>query len=328
MLKTAPDPIQLVEQALARRAALLEAPEPSACRLVHDRADGLEGLVIEKYADVLIVQRHEGRLKLTEPQLRSVAEHVRNRVGARAVYLKEFVRDRAEQNSALEARHRDARPWLGEPVEPVRTVVEDGLRLLIRPYDGFSVGLFLEHRPNRQRVRSMAARRRVLNTFCYTGGFSVAAAGGGADHVTSVDVSRRYLAWNRENFAANNLDLGPHRFYCSDVFDFYRRAHRNGWRYDLVILDPPSFARLRRPKRVFVLAEQLERLVTEGVELLDPGGIVLAAVNHRGIDRDRLRAALENAGQRLHCRQVDVPEPPADFAGDPDYSKTIIAQFE
>jgi 23S rRNA (cytosine1962-C5)-methyltransferase len=320
--------MDLVEASLGRRAALLTEPEPSACRLMHDRADGIDGLVIEKLADVLIIQRHEGRCELSERQLRDVAEHVRARVGARAVYFKDFVRDRAELDRAADARHRDARPWLGEPVEPVLTVAEADLRLLVRPYDGFSVGLFLEHRANRQRVRLMAAGRRVLNTFSYTGGFSVAAARGGAISVASVDVSRRYLSWSRENFAANTIELEPHRFYCSDIFDFYHRARRSGLRYDLIILDPPSFARLRRPKRTFELAKQLERLVAEGVELLDPGGIVLLAVNHRGIARDRLVGALEGAGGSLRCRLLEMPEPPPDFAGDSDYCKTIIAQFE
>jgi 23S rRNA (cytosine1962-C5)-methyltransferase len=320
--------MDLVEAALDRRAALLAEPEPSACRLVHDRADGIEGLVIEKLADALIVQRHEGRCELSEQQLRDVAERVRARVGARAVYLKDFVRDRAELDRDADARHREARPWLGEPVEPVLTVAEADLLLRVRPYDGFSVGLFLEHRANRQRVRLLAPGRRVLNTFSYTGGFSVAAALGGALRVSSVDVSRRYLAWSRENFEANSIECEPHRFYCSDIFDFYRRARRGGFRYDLIVLDPPSFARLRRPKRTFELARQLERLVSEGVALLDPGGIVLLAVNTRGIARDRLVASLEGAGGPLRCRLLETPEPPPDFAGDPDYCKTVIAQFE
>ncbi len=320
--------IDRIEAALERRAELLAEPEPSACRLVHDRADGIDGLVIEKLADVLIVQRHEGRLKLNERQLRDAAEYVRTRVNARAVYLKDFVRDRAEVDEAVDARHRDAQPWIGEPVEPVLTVAEAELLLRVRPYDGFSVGVFLEHRANRQRVRLMAAGRRVLNAFSYTGGFSVAAARGTALSVASVDVSRRYLAWSRDNFEANAIELDPHRFFRSDIFDFYRRARRSGLRYDLIVLDPPSFARLRRPKRTFELTRQLERLVSEGVALLDPGGIVLLAVNHRGIGHDRLAAALEGAGSPLRCRLMETPEPPPDFAGDPDYCKTVIARYE
>jgi len=328
MTKPSESVIRALDAALRKRTALLADPGLTACRLLHDRADGIEGLVVEKLADVLVLQRHEGRLRLSEGELRGLAECLRRRVEARAVYVKHFVRDRSRAEAEVAERHRDPRPWLGEPVEPERIVCEYGLRFIVRPYDGFSVGLFLEHRDNRQRVRRLAAGRRVLNAFSYTGAFSVAAAVGGAASVASVDISKRYLAWSRDNFAANALDASAHRFYCSDIFDFYRRAHRQGLRYDLIVLDPPSFARLRRPKRTFVLADRLEELVAEAVTLLEPGGVVLLASNHRGIGVNKLRAALENGAGRYRCRVLEIPELPVDFAGDPDYAKTVIACFE
>jgi len=105
-------------------------------------------------------------------------------------------------------------------------VLENGIRFLVRPHDGHSTGLFLEHRDNRKRVRRLAAGRNMLNAFAYTCGFSVAAALGGAAGTVSVDVSKKYLEWGKCNFAANELNLADHRFICSDIFDYYRRARR------------------------------------------------------------------------------------------------------
>src|SRR5690606_6487827 len=130
--------------------------------------------------DVLTVQIHEGRLGLRMDDVRRLAEGLLDRLSARAVYRKGFVRDRARLSAAQAAEHGSARPWIGSPVEPEITVEEYGVRFVVRPYDGFSVGLFLEHRDNRRRVRELAPGRRVLNTFAYTCGFTVAAAVGGA----------------------------------------------------------------------------------------------------------------------------------------------------
>jgi 23S rRNA (cytosine1962-C5)-methyltransferase len=307
---------------------LLADSNLTACRLVSGAADGIDGLVLEKFGDVLVAQFHEGRLRLTEPDLRELCEDARRRLGARAVYCKRFARDRSEAGAELNKRHREPAPWLGEPVERELGVLENGIRFLLRPYDGYSVGLFLEHRDNRRRVRERAAGRTVLNAFAYTCGFSVAAALGGAAATFSVDVSKRYLEWGKRNFAANNLELTGHTFICSDVFDYYRRAKRQGRRFDLIILDPPTFARTKRPKRVFVLADDLERLVAGAIERLNPGGWLLLATNHRGTSRPRLERAVALAsGSRGH-QIVERPRLPPDFPGDESYAKSIWARID
>lgn len=318
---------QKLEAAVKRRAALLSDPATTACRLFHSDGDGIAGLVIERFGDVLIAQLHEERLAASEADVLALLEWLCGRLGLRAVYRKVFVRDRAKASADVEALHVDPRPWIGEPVDPELTILENGIRFHIRPYDGFSVGLFLEHRDNRRRVCELAAGRRVLNTFSYTCGFSVAAARGGAVSVDSVDVHKRYLEWGKRNFEANGLDLTPHRFFCSDVMDFYRRAARQGRRYDLVILDPPTFARLRRPERTFVLDEQLGDLCRGAIELLDPGGIILLATNHRQIPPARMEEELFNAAGERVCTITDRPALPTDFCGDPDYAKTVFARI-
>jgi len=316
-----------LEAALKARESLIAEPAITAYRVFNGQADGIPGLVIERLGDVLVVQLHEGTLTCDAEQVRAFVEHAHQRLGTRAVYRKRFVRDRSRASAELARLHTNPQPWLGERVEPERIVVEYGLKFLVRPYDGFSVGLFLEHRENRRRIRGLAAGLRVLNAFSYTGGFTVAAAAGGAAAIASVDVSKRYLEWSKHNLTANGIDLTGLRFYRSDIFAYYKRARRQGHRYTLIILDPPTFARSPRSKRVFVLTEQLEALAAGAMELLDPGGIVLLATNDRRIDRTRLEAVLTKVGAGRSCTILESPALPRDFAGDPDYSKTVIARF-
>jgi 23S rRNA (cytosine1962-C5)-methyltransferase len=314
--------------ALARRKSLLSDPALEAVRLFHGRADGLEGLVVEKWGGVLIVQLHEGLPGPTPAELRPYLQSWRERFGARAVYLKHFVRDRNGADVEVQTSHRDATPWIGEPSAEEFAVREGGLTYLIRPYDGFSVGLFLEHRENRRRIAELAAGRRVLNAFAYTCGFSVAAAAGGAAAVSSIDLSKRYLEWGKRNFAANHLPTAAHRFYASDIFDFFKRARRQQLRFDLAILDPPTFSRRRRPAGVFELRVDLPRLAEEAVERLDRGGILLLATNDRRIRLETLQAAVRQASPRRCSAVPPAPALPPDFSGDPEYAKAMLVRFD
>lgn len=317
-----------VDRALAVRASLLSDPALDAVRVFHGAGDGLDGLVVEKFGPVCIVQLHEEKLNLSVDEVRALAELFHRRLGVTATYRKAFLRDRARIPAHIAALHTDPRPWIGEASEEEFAVRENGLRLLIRPYAGFSVGLFLEHRDNRRRVRERASGRRVLNVFSYTGGFSVAAAMGGAASVASVDVSRKYLEWSRRNFAASSLDTSPHRFYCSDVFEFYGRARRQGLRYDLIVLDPPTFSRRPGTRKVFEIERDLDRLVAGAVELLDPGGLIFLATNSRGLPAARLEESLIHALGPGRFAISDRPVLPVDFAGDAGFSKSVWARLE
>jgi 23S rRNA (cytosine1962-C5)-methyltransferase len=321
------DLVSRILRARDKREPLLKSQDTTACRLFHGAADGLDGLVIERFNDVLVMQVTAGHSLPGEHQLTQALERLRQELSARAVYRKVFVADRSRVGPEIAAMHLSTEPWLGEPVEPEIIVQEHALRFIIRPYDGFSVGLFLEHRDNRRRVTEMAAGRRVLNLFSYTCSFSVAAAYGSAVSVASVDLSRRYLEWGKRNFQASGLLIQGHRFYCSDVLDFYSRARRQKHCYDMIILDPPTFARARRPHRTFVLDEQIREVLSGAIDMLEPGGILLLGTNARHISVERLeREVLAAAGPR-GCTVLDRPALPLDFVGDPDYSKTVIAKL-
>lgn len=321
---------RLLDAALARRATLRGAAETRAWRLVHGAADGLAGFVLEQFGDVLIAQVHEGVGELSPEQVRDLAERARRATGAVSVYRKRFPRDRSAARHALEHEHTDPQPWLGAAAAEEFAVPENDVRYLIRPYDGYSVGLFLEQRDHRRRVREQSRGRRVLNTFAYTCGFSVAAALGGARVVASVDVSKKYLEWGKRNFAANELALDVARFYCCDVLDYYERAARQGQRFDLVILDPPTFGRSKQSGRVFSLREDINPLVRGALRLLDSGGALLFSTNDRRLTHEALLQSVM-AAARAEGRRVGATERPAlpeDFAGDAAYSRTLIARIE
>jgi 23S rRNA (cytosine1962-C5)-methyltransferase len=315
-------------RARVARQSLVRSGQTDAYRLFHGAADGLDGLIIEQWGDVLIAQFHPGHVPVREDQARAVLDRLRRDMNARAVYRKVFVPDRALVPPEIGAMHVSPQPWLGGPVEPEILVRENGLSFRIRPYDGFSVGLFLEHRDNRRRVRALAAGRRVLNVFSYTCGFSVAAAAGGAQSVSSVDLSRKYLEWGKLNFEANAIPTAGHWFFCSDIFDFYERAVRQGRKYDMIILDAPTFARMRRPKRAFVLEQDLGKLISGAMSLLDPGGLILLGTNNRPMSLARMEREIRTAAGTRSCTILERPALPPDFPDDPDYSKTLIARVD
>jgi 23S rRNA (cytosine1962-C5)-methyltransferase len=317
-----------IDAALVRRETLRADTTLEALRLFHDRADGIEGLVIEQLGPVLIVQIHEGLFRGSHDELGGAIERLHRQLGTRAVYLKQFVKDRSRPDPGVSAAHRQAAPWKGRPVAEEIAVREHERRFLIRPFDGFSTGLFLEHRDNRGRIAALSAGRRVLNAFAYTCSFSVAAAQGGAACVSSVDLSRKYLEWGQRNFAANDLPVGGHLSYCSDVSGFFRRARRQGRRYDLIILDPPTFAKRRRPAGVFVLQKELPSLVAGAVGLLDPAGLVFLASNDRRLPLRAMEQALCTAHTDRACTILERPSLPTDFAGDLHFSKALLARYD
>ena len=319
--------IDRFERALAIREPLLQDPATTACRIVNGAADAIDGLVIERFGDVLIVQLHEGRLQLDAAEARAICAHAARRLGARAVYRKLFSRDRSAVARNVGDAHTNPVPWLGQPVAAELPVIENGMTFLVRPYDGNSVGLFLEHRETRQRVRGLANGLAVLNAFAYTCAFSVAAALGGSLSTVSVDLSRKHLERGKRNFVANGLALDRYQFICSDIFDYFSRAGRQRRRFDLIILDPPTFARARRPKRTFSITENLEGLVAGAVALLNPDGYLLLATNHRGTSHRRLQHVVCSVAGARPLGGVTRLRLPPDFAGDRDYAKTVIVKL-
>lgn len=319
--RATPNIDELVEAALQAREPLLRDKTTNAYRVFNGAADGVAGFILERFGATLIAQIHEGALEFPEEFAREIAERFAQRLEATAVYRKVFARDRNAALAQLEATHHDPQPWIGTPTEAEIEAMELGVKFIVRPYDGYSTGLFLDQRMNRRRVRQLAPGRRVLNTFAYTCGFSLAAALGGAVETVSVDISGKSLEWGQRNFAANDVAGEGHTFFRADVFDFLRGAAKRERQFDLIILDPPTFARVKGKRGAFVLEEQLDALLGATAAVLAPGGSLLISINTRRLSRAALEAA---AGAALPNGEIaERPRLPLDFRGDSELAKSI-----
>lgn len=186
-------------------------------------------------------------------------------------------------------------------------VGEGGHRFIVNLTDYLDTGLFLDHRETRALVQSLAAGRRFLNLFCYTGSFSVYAAAGGAKTSTSVDLSNTYLDWARRNFELNGMDAGRHRLIHADARWFVRDEAAAGQRYDLIVLDPPSFSNSKRMQGVLDVQRDHAPFIRDCVEILVPAGDLLFSTNLRSFRLDA--AAL--AG--LNVSDISAQTVPPDF---------------
>jgi 23S rRNA (cytosine1962-C5)-methyltransferase len=204
-------------------------------------------------------------------------------------------------------------PVRGAPAPDEFTVHELGAPYLVRLGDGLSTGVFLDQRENRRRVRGMASGLRVLNLFAYTGAFTVAAVLGGARSSVTVDVSPGAMAWARKNLDAVSADPARHQLLEADVLPWLERLERGAptlERFDLALLDPPSFATTKQSR--FSAGSDYRRVATLTLRALAPGGRLLACTNHRGIPRVKLRRFLHEAARdaaREVVQMKDLPDP-------------------
>ena len=319
----------LLSRALDRRRPLIAAGSTQAFRAFSGPVDGFDGVFVDVYAEGAVLIVYEGG---TPRRFNAVAEaaaalDVLHPLGVRAVYLKPFPKDRSRVGGQLPPVVTEPAPAAGETLPEAILVREKDWDLEIRLYDGLSTGLFLDQRENRGFVAKWVAERvaagaapSVLNTFAYTCAFSIAAAKSGAA-TTSVDVSARYLDWGKRSFAHNGIDITPHRFAKMDTFEFINYARRKGLKYDLIILDPPSFASGSKRKgiRAWSSVDDYTRLVREAVTLLNVKGVILASTNTQELCRPgRLEREIMKGLDRPPPRWIALPQAPIDFAGERD----------
>ncbi len=283
-----------------------------ALRLVNGFGDGLPGIEIDHFSGWLV-------LALSTQDSEDRREEIVDllmQLGAKGVYTK--CRRRGDQRKVDRDQAAPAEPDSGVAALSPLWVQHGELRLPVWLDDGMSTGLFLDQRRNRAVLRRMAAGKAVLNLFCYTGAFSVAAAEGGARQITSVDLSGRALERARLSMAQTAPDLEA-RFIKEDVFHYLGHAKRQGERFDLIVLDPPSFG-TRGRRRTFSVDKDYGRLAQQCLELLRPGGSLLAVTNHRKTSLGRLRRVLREAvaaAGRTHTQMKDARNG-ADFPDGPD----------
>ena len=289
-------------------------------RLLHGSGDGTPGLFVDVYGEHLVVQLASDEAFAAE----AVILDAMKALGPRGIYLKrrpkkasDVVTTRSESLAPSEPVHGDAAP------DPM-IVREHGIAYPVRLGDGLGTGLYLDQRDNRRRVIALSAEKRVLNLFAYACAFSMAAARGSAQHVTSVDVSAPALERGANALASSFPDI-PHEVLQADVFAMLANWAREGRTFDLVICDPPTYATTRASR--WTSGDDWRGLVAQIARVLAPEGVLVATSNDQRIGAARFRKLVELGMGDVKVTRVRTYDPPRDFpvgAGGEPHLKTVV----
>ena len=309
---------------LRRQLGLADDPLTDAYRLVHAAGDGLPGLIVDRYGPVAVVQCH------------SIGMHRQRQLIADTLLASTDAITCVYDKSAAVLPDRYANTitdgvLAGEPVEEL-TVRENGRRFRVDVAGGQKTGFFLDQRENRWLLGSYARGKSVLNTFCYTGGFSMYALAGGATQVDSVDLSESALRLTDANVALNTDRTDRHASHAADVMDWLKE-HAPSQHYDIVVVDPPAYAKNKHRRHKAVQA--YKRLNARAMRALKPGGLLFTFSCSRVVDRqlfyDTIVAAGLEAGRsaRVLHRLGQGPDHPVNlYHPEGEYLKGLVLRVD
>ncbi|SRR6266568_137834 len=305
-----------VQRALALRRELITGT--TGYRLLHGESDGLPGVVADRYDRFAVLKLYSAGLT---PHRDLIVEALREAAaeggdGLAGVFGRDEIPHDEEDE---EAKPLGRVLWGAEPPERI-SIDEHGMRLLVDVRRGQKTGTFLDQRENRALVRTLArGRPEALNCFSYTGGFSVAAALGGSKHVVSLDVDQDAIALARENFRENGLDAADHAFAAEDVFEMLARYKREGRRFDLVVCDPPAFAKSQ--KAVEGALAGYASLNRAALAVLAPGGLLVTASCSARVSSEQFFDAVKEAAfkARVDLQLVEERRQPPDHPVSPQF---------
>ena len=313
-----------VARDVRRALGLLDDPQTTCYRLVHGEGDSLPGLVVDIYGSAAVVQCHSVGMYRSR---REIAEAIRAAYGERitAIY------DKSSQTLPYKADLGAVDGYLwGTSDHASQTVLEHGEKFVVNWEKGQKTGFFLDQRENRELVKRYAQGRTVLNTFCYTGGFSVYALSGGAKEVCSVDSSERAVALATENMRLNFGDSAAHTEVVADAVEYLRDI---GDRYDLIILDPPAFA--KHHKVLGNAMQGYKRLNARALSQIKPGGILFTFSCSQAVSKELFRttvfSAAAIAGRKvriLHQLTQPADHPIDIYHPEGEYLKGLVLYVE
>ena len=307
-----------------RTLGLTDNPETTCYRLVHGEGDSLPGLVVDIYGSVAVVQCHSVGMYHARS---NIADAIRAVYGERitAIY------DKSSQTVPYNARLNTVDGYLyGDCADSAAEVLEHGLKFAVNWEHGQKTGFFIDQRMNRDLVRRYAAGRTVLNTFCYTGGFSVYAMAGGAKEVCSVDSSERATALAVENMRLNFGDAAAHSAVTADAVEYLKDI---GDRYDMIILDPPAFA--KHHKVLGNAMQGYKRLNARALSQIKSGGILFTFSCSQAVSKELFRttvfSAAAIAGRKvriLHQLTQPADHPINIYHPEGEYLKGLVLYVE
>ncbi len=286
-----------------------ESPSSTNCyRLVHGEGDNLPGLIIDYYDGVCVMQAHSVGMFRAKKQISEALQKVYGDA-LKAVYDKSS--GTAPYKAGLELI--DGYMYRREDFsDDEQTVLENGHKFIVNWTEGQKTGFFLDQRENRALVGSLAKGRNVLNLFCYTGGFSIYALANGALHVDSVDSSKKAMMMVDRNVALNGFDETKHTSLCCDAIDYLREVPEG--KYDLMIVDPPAFAKHRGSLKNALRAYQ--RLNAAAISKVAPGGFVFTYSCSQVVDKEAFALAVFSAAAQAgrSVRILDRLNQPCDHS--------------
>lgn len=274
-----------IRSAIALRKEVIPMEKTNAMRLVHGESDGLPGLIVDRYADMLVVQVSTAGIEVNREMIFDILMH---ETGAAGLFERSDLDVR--QLEGLEERKGLAS---GTLVEEPFEIVENGLKFLVDIESGQKTGFFLDQRDNREAIRPFVKGKSVLNCFCYTGAFTAYALASGAERVLSIDTSEGALQAVDRNIKLNNLDPAKSEIMDADVFKILRTFRDQARKFDVIILDPPKFA------PTIAQAEKAARGYKDinllALKLLNPGGTLVTFSCSGGISRDLFQKIVASA---------------------------------
>lgn len=291
----------LFRQAKEKRSAYYQDELTTAFRLFNQEGDGFGGLTVDLYGDYAVFSWYNSYVY----QIRKVISEAFRQAFPEVLGTYEKIRFKGLD---YESAH-----IYGQEAPDFFTVLENGVLYQVFMNDGLMTGIFLDqHEVRGSLVDGLAMGKSLLNMFSYTAAFSVAAAMGGASQTTSVDLAKRSRELSQAHFQANGISTDDHRFIVMDVFEYFKYAKRKGLTYDVIVLDPPSFA--RNKKQTFSVAKDYHKLISQSLEILNPGGIIIASTNAANVSRQKFTEQIDKGFVGRSYQILNKYGLPADFA--------------
>jgi 23S rRNA (cytosine1962-C5)-methyltransferase len=298
-----------LQMAINLRKNFIDQEGTTAYRLLNAEGDGLPGLTVDQYGNYLMLQLYGSAWR---PHLKLILQALEELLKPTGIYEKSRPQITRELEATAESKNY-GRLLAGKPAPARLAVKENGLNFLVSLEKGLDTGLFMDQRKNRRNFMEISAGKRVLNLFSYTGAFSVAAAASGASKVTSVDASSAYMGWAKENFGANRLNPKRHDFIVGDCFDILSNFLKEKLRYDIILMDPPSFSTTTKSR--FTTRGGTSGLVAAALPLLEDSGILICSSNHQKVDTADYLKELRRGAIQAGCglQVISLSGQPEDF---------------
>ena len=291
----------LFRQAKEKRSAYYQDELTTAFRLFNQEGDGFGGLTVDLYGDYAVFSWYNSYVY----QIRKVISEAFRQVFPEVLGTYEKIRFKGLDYESAHVYGQEAPDFF--------TVLENGVLYQVFMNDGLMTGIFLDqHEVRGSLVDGLAMGKSLLNMFSYTAAFSVAAAMGGASQTTSVDLAKRSRELSQAHFQANGISTDDHRFIVMDVFEYFKYAKRKALTYDVIVLDPPSFA--RNKKQTFSVAKDYYKLISQSLEILNPGGIIIASTNASNVSRQKFTEQIDKGFAGRSYQILNKYGLPADFA--------------